>query len=521
VPMAERARHLVLVLGDQLDRRGAALRDLDPARDWVWMCETAQEATHVPSHKARILLFLSAMRHFRDALRDDGVRVHYRAMDAEDDPSLAAGLSAAIATLAPERIILSEPGEHRVLGALREVAGSRGVPVEVRPDAHFICSRDEFAAWAGTRKGLRLEHFYRHLRKRERVLVEGPAGAPTPTGGRWNLDAENRQSFGRAGPGLVPRPLGFPPDAITRELAALIEQRFPRAPGTLEHFDWPVTESQAHAALEDFIRNRLAAFGPWQDAMWSGEPYLYHARLSAALNLKLLDPRHLIEAAVRALESHQAPLASVEGFVRQVLGWREYIRGIYWMEGPAYLEHNALDAREPLPAFYWTAETDYRCLRQVIGQILAHGYAHHIQRLMVTGLFALLLGVVPSAVHAWYLAMFVDAVEWVEAPNVIGMSQFADGGRLASKPYVATGRYIDRMSDACRGCRYDPGEALGSRACPFTTLYWDFLARHQDRFATHPRTALQWRHLERMDAARIEAIRHQAATLRQRLAEGA
>jgi deoxyribodipyrimidine photolyase-related protein len=320
---------------------------------------------------------------------------------------------------------------------------------------------------------------------------------------------------------MVPRPLGFPPDATTRELAALIEQRFPRAPGTLEHFDWPVTESQARAALEDFIRNRLAAFGPWQDAMWSGEPYLYHARLSAALNLKLLDPRHLIDAAVRALESNRAALASVEGFVRQVLGWREYIRGIYWMEGPAYLERNALDAREPLPAFYWTGETDYQCLRQAIAQVLAHGYAHHIQRLMVTGLFALLLGVAPSAVHAWYLAMFVDAVEWVEAPNVIGMSQFADGGRLASKPYVATGRYIDRMSDACRGCRYDPGEALGPRACPFTTLYWDFLVRHQGRFATHPRTALQWRHLERMDAARIDAIRHQAEALRRRLVEEA
>jgi deoxyribodipyrimidine photolyase-related protein len=519
--MADTARHLILVLGDQLDRRGSALCDLDVRQDWVWMCESVQESTHVPSHKARILLFVSAMRHFRDELREAGIRVHYRALDVEDDPSLAAGLRAAIETLSPARIILTEPGEHRVLAALSEVAAAAGVALEIRPDTHFICTRQAFAAWADGRKGLRLEHFYRHLRKRERVLVEGPAANPTPIGGQWNLDAENRKSFGRAGPGMVPAPLGFPPDATTRELAALIERRFPHAPGSLDRFDWPVTESQAQAALEDFVRTRLAAFGPFQDAMWSGEPYLYHARISAALNLKLLDPRAAIDSTVRALEARQAPLASVEGFVRQILGWREYVRGIYWREGSGYLAHNALDAQQPLPAFYWTGETDYQCLRLVIVQVLEYGYAHHIQRLMVTGLFALLLGVAPSAIHAWYLAMFVDAVEWVEAPNVIGMSQFADGGLLASKPYAASGRYIDRMSDACRACRYDPGEAIGPQACPFTTLYWDFLARHRERFATHPRTALQWRHLERIDAGRMDAIRHQAAVVRQRLADGA
>lgn len=295
-----RCRHLVPVLGDQLDAGALALRDLDPARDRVWMCEAVEESTHVPAHKARILLFLSAMRHFRDALEAAGIRVHYRALDAEADPSLAAGLAAAIRALRPERLILTEPGEHRVLAALHGVAEASAVPLEIRSDEHFICSRTEFDRWASGRKGLRLEHFYRFLRKREDILMEGPADDAQPVGGQWNLDQENRKSFGRQGPGMVPEPIGFPPDAITRGLIALIQQRFPNAPGSLERFDWPVTAAQAREALDDFIRNRLPAFGPWQDAMWTGEPYLYHARISAALNLKLLDPRTAIDAAIAA-----------------------------------------------------------------------------------------------------------------------------------------------------------------------------------------------------------------------------
>jgi deoxyribodipyrimidine photolyase-related protein len=511
-------RHLVLVLGDQLDRGGPALRDFDPALDWVWMCESTEESTHVPSHRARILLFLAAMRQFRTTLEETGHRVHYRALDVEGDPSLAAGLRAAISLLHPRRLILTEPGEHRVSASLRAVAEGAGVPLECRPDTHFLCSRAAFSRWANGRKVLRMEHFYRHQRQHHAILMEDDPGGPQPVGGRWNLDAENRRAFGRQGPGLVPRPLGFTPDPGTRALIAVIERHFSDAPGSLAHFDWPVNGDQAAQALDDFIRHRLAAFGPWQDAMWTDEPYLYHARLSAALNLKLLDPRTVIAEAVAAFESNLAPLASVEGFVRQILGWREYVRGVYWYEGPSYLESNALDARQPLPDFYWTGQTDCACLRAAIGQVLELGYGHHIQRLMVTGLFALLLGVVPREVHVWYLAMFVDAVEWVEAPNVIGMSQFADGGRLASKPYVATGQYIGRMSNYCRHCRYDPKESVGERACPFTTLYWDFLARHAGRFAAHPRTALQWRNLGRLDPERLAAIRRRADELRRSLA---
>jgi deoxyribodipyrimidine photolyase-related protein len=328
------------------------------------------------------------------------------------------------------------------------------------------------------------------------------------------LDAENRESFGRDGPQAVPPPLRFAPDAVTREVIALVRRRFVDHPGRLDSFAWPVTRAQALQALACFVAERLPQFGRHQDAMWTGEPWLWHAHLASSLNLKLLDPREVVVAAEAAYRAGQAPLAAVEGFIRQILGWREYVRGIYWTQMPAYLERNELQAHAPLPDFYWTGDTPMNCLREAIGQTLEHGYAHHIQRLMVTGLYALLLGVAPKAVHAWYLAVYVDAVAWVELPNTLGMSQYADGGLMASKPYVATGRYIDRMSDYCRGCRYDPAQRTGDDACPFTTLYWDFLARHAARLAKNPRMALQLKNAARLPddergriAARAAAIR--------------
>jgi deoxyribodipyrimidine photolyase-related protein len=355
-----------------------------------------------------------------------------------------------------------------------------------------------------------MEHFYRHMRQSRGILME-PDGRPA--GGTWNFDKANRKPFGREGPGTVPPLPRFEPDAVTQGALADVAAQFPDNPGRLDDFAWPVTREQALGALEDFIAHRLAAFGPFQDAMWTGEPFLNHSVLSAVLNLKLLDPREVVEAAVSAHRDQTAPLPSVEGFVRQVIGWREYVRGLYWTEMPGYLEHNALGADRPLPAFYWTGDTDMACLRRVIEQTLQTGYAHHIQRLMVTGLFALLLGVRPQEVHAWYLAAYVDAVEWVEAPNTLGMSQYADGGLLASKPYAASGRYIQRMSNYCTGCRYAPDQATGETACPFTTLYWDFLLRHETRFAKHPRAAMQWRNLKRLDRDDRRAIRRQAEAL--------
>ncbi len=513
--MAKRAsntsvRNLIVVLGDQLDRASAAFDGFDPAQDVVWMCEAADESTVVPVSRPRIVMFLAAMRHFRDTLAADGVQLVYHGLEA-GCVSLVDTLATDVARIKPQRVVVVEAGEWRLREALRSTLGSQ---LEERPDEHFLCSTADFAAHARGRRQLRMEFFYREMRRRHAVLLDAAGG---PEGGEWNYDAENRKSFGREGPQALtmPPPAAFPPDALTREVIALVESRFADHVGLLADFDWPVTRPQALHALEDFVTQRLVGFGDHQDAMWAGEPWLFHSRIAAALNLKLLNPREVIAAAEREYRAGRAPLAAVEGFIRQILGWREYVRGVYWLFMPQYLERNALQAVEPLPEFFWNGETPMRCLAESIGQTLRFGYAHHIQRLMVTGLFCLLLGVDPREVHRWYLAVYVDAVEWVELPNTLGMSQYADGGVMASKPYVATGRYIERMSNYCAGCRYDPAKSVGEDACPFTTLYWDFLQRHERSLRANPRMGLQVRNLTRLDDAQRAAIRGQASRLRQ------
>ncbi len=507
-------RNLILVLGDQLNADSAAFEGFDRKQDAVWMAEVAGESEHVWSHKARIALFLSAMRHFRAALEKRKITVHYRELeDRRNSGDFAGELEAAVKKHRPERLILVEPGEWRVRDLFQRAADDLDIELELREDRHFLCSHEEFERHAAGRKQLRLEYFYRELRRKHDVLMK----AGKPVGGRWSYDSDNRSAFGKEGPGNVPAPKRFRRDAITTEVLELVERRFAEHPGSLEHFDWPVTAKQAEQALNDFIQHRLARFGDYQDAMWTEEPYLYHSRISAAMNLKLLDPRDAIRSAEAAYRAGKAPLNAVEGFIRQILGWREYVRGIYWLHMPEYLERNALNAAAPLPEFYWSGETEMNCLRQAIQQTLDYGYAHHIQRLMVTGLFSLLLGVDPKAVHEWYLAVYVDAVEWVELPNTLGMSQFADGGVMASKPYAATGKYIQRMSNYCHDCRFDPGKATGEDACPFTTLYWNFLQRHQQLLSSNPRMALQVKNLARKSEEELEAIRRQAAALRKSL----
>ncbi len=496
-------RQLVVVLGDQLDPASAAFDGFDSQRDRVFMAEVSAESEHVWSHKARIALFLAAMRHFRDELRARGDRVEYVELA---DSTLGAELAKAVETLRPERVVVVEPGEWRVREELR-----RAVPrLEIRPDRHFLCSLEEFRAWAGRRRQLRMEFFYREMRKKSGVLMEDGR----PAGGTWNFDDQNRGSFKSAGPGFIRPPLSFPPDSLSREVLDLVARRFASHPGSLERFDWPVTRAEARLALQDFLEHRLCSFGLYQDAMWAGEPVLFHSRLSAAMNLKLLDPRDVLRGAEDAWKTGAAPIGSVEGFVRQVLGWREFVRGVYWLRMPEYLSENALGADRPLPPFYWTGETEMACLADVLRQTLDLGYAHHIQRLMMTGLYALLLGVRPEEVHRWYLAVYVDAVEWVELPNVIGMSQHADGGFMASKPYVATGKYVQRMGNHCRSCRFDPAKATGEEACPFTTLYWDFLARHRAFLAKNARMLLQLKNLDRLSAETLREIRLRAMSLR-------
>jgi deoxyribodipyrimidine photolyase-related protein len=506
-------RNLVIVPGDQLDLAAAAFDGFDSAQDAVWMAEAAEESTHVWSSQPRIAIFLAAMRHFAQALRERDRPLHYQRLDEPGaPPTLGAALQAAIETHRPQALLMTAPGDARVLEALRRVAAKNDLALGIREDRHFFNPVHDFVAHARGRKQLRMEFFYREMRRRHRVLMDGDE----PAGGQWNFDAANRDAFGKAGPGVVPESARFAPDAITREVIALVRRRFAEHPGSLDSFAWAVTREQALAALERFIDERLAQFGRWQDALWPREPWLWHSHLSAALNLKLLSAREVVAAAERAYRARRVPLSSAEGFIRQILGWREYVRGIYWTQMPGYLERNALDAHEKLPAFFWTGQTGMACLADAIRQTLEHGYAHHIQRLMITGLYALLLGVHPKRVHEWYLAVYVDAVEWVELPNTLGMSQAGDGGLMASKPYIASGKYIERQSGGslCAQCRYKPGERSGERACPFTTLYWDFLARHETMLGANPRTVMQVKNLARVPVDERKRIAERAAAIR-------
>ncbi len=515
MPFVRDARRLAVVFGDQLDLESPALAALDKCRDAVFMAEADGETNYVWSSKMRIAVFFAAMRHFAEALRGAGFRVVYDALDVGSTKrSFSDALRACVESLGPEEIIAVHPGEWRVRRGLEELAREMDVPLRLVEDTHFLCSPEDFREWAAGRKSVRMEYFYREMRRRHGVLLKDDG---SPVGGDWNYDKENRASFGKGGPGGdLPAPPRFRPDTTTRAVLRLVNGRFADHPGSCDDFNWPVTRKDALAALDAFIRDRLPIFGDFQDAMWTDEPFLYHSLLSAALNLKLLRPMEVIRAAEAAYAEGTAPLNAVEGFIRQILGWREYVRGIYWWKMPEYLKENALGADADLPDFYWTGDTGLACLRAAIGQTLRHGYAHHIQRLMVTGLYALLLGVRPRDVHEWYLAVYVDAVEWVELPNTLGMSQYADGGLMASKPYAATGKYIQRMSNYCADCPKNPAEATGDDACPFTTLYWDFLLRNEKRLRGNQRMSLQLRNLGRLSADRRTAIGKAADRLRGR-----
>jgi len=511
------ARRLLLVLGDQLDVGMPALEDLDRERDAVLMAEVRGEAEHVPSHRKRTALFLSAMRHFALELIGKGYRVRYVRLDAEGNThSLGGELERAVTTLGPEVVRVVEPGEHRVRRMLEEAADSAGVPLEVLEDTSFTCPLEEFEAWANDgRKTLVMEYFYRERRRRLGILVDDDG---KPEGGQWNFDADNREAL-RSAPELRP-PYRPRPDAVTREVLELVDRMFPEAPGSTDGFDWPVTRTEARRALREFVDHRLRGFGTFEDAMWAGEPVLYHSRLSSSLNLKLLDPRECVDAAVEAYQAGRAPLNDVEGFVRQLIGWREFIRGVYFHEGPDYLGRNGLDHHGELPAFYWTGDTDVRCLRHCLGEVVDHAWSHHIPRLMVIGNFALTAGVHPGAVNDWFLAMYVDAVDWVTAPNVLGMSQHADRGVVGTKPYAASGKYIDRMSNYCGDCPYDVSRRTGGGACPFNTFYWDFLLRHRERFAGNRRMAMVLKNVDRLRDGECDAIRSDARRLRRRFGIG-
>ncbi len=502
---------LVLILGDQLTPDIAALRSADKSRDVVVMAEVMGEGTYVPHHPQKIVLILSAMRKFAARLRDEGWQVAYSTLDDPDNTHTITGeLIRRAADHGATRIIATRPGEWRLIGALDDLP----LPATQLSDDRFLCSDARFGQWAEGRKQLRMEYFYREMRREIGLLMDDDQ----PAGGQWNFDHYNRKA---AKPDLLrPRPLRFAPDAVTRDVITLVKARFPNHFGTAEPFGWATDRSGALQALDHFISHALPRFGDEQDAMLTGDPTLSHALISPYLNIGLLAPMEVCRAAEQAFHTGHAPLNAVEGFIRQILGWREFMRGIYMLKGPEYTGQNALHHRRALPPLYWGAPTRMNCLSHAVAQTRDLAYAHHIQRLMVTGNFALLAGVDPAQVHEWYLSVYIDAFEWVEAPNTIGMSQFADGGVVGSKPYVSSGAYIDRMSDYCDTCSYKVKDKSGPDACPFNLLYWDFLMRHRERFQGNPRMAQMYRTWDRMEDGHKTRVLQDAGTFLHQLDAG-
>ncbi len=507
---------LRLILGDQLSQEISSLSDIDRENDVVLMCEVMEEATYVKHHKKKIAFIFAAMRHFGRELEKEGIAVRYvRLDDSGNAGSFTGEIRRATEIVRPDRIVVTEPGEYRVLEAMKTWDTAFGLPVEIRSDTRFLCSIEEFKDWANGRKALRMEFFYREMRRKHDLLMDGDQ----PEGGRWNYDSQNRKPH--SGALFIPKPHTTEPDAMTREVMELVDARFSGHFGDLEPFYFAVKREQALKVLENFIHERLPYFGDFQDAMLEGQPWMYHAHISFYLNCGLLNPLEVVRAAERAYREGCVPLNAAEGFIRQIIGWREYVRGIYWLQMPGYAEQNALNATRALPWFYWSGETDLNCLKQCIGETRANAYAHHIQRLMVLGNFALLAGLDPKQVNEWYLVVYADAYEWVELPNVSGMILFADNGYLGSKPYAAGGAYINKMSDYCENCAYDVKVKTGPKACPFNYLYWNFMIENEARLRKNPRLSVAYSTLNKMQEEKRSSIRRDAENFLKKLHESA
>ena len=506
---------LRVILGDQLSLDLSALDDLDPRRDAILMMEVMEENIHVGHHKQKIVMILAAMRHFAKTLRKRGLTVDYINLDdPENTGSFTTEIQRAVDRHRPNRIVVTEPSEWRVLEMVKSWETLTNITIEIRADHRFFASHERFSTWADGRRSWRMEHFYREMRREHGILMDGDQ----PVDGVWNFDSKNRKSL----PVEVSLPTRqrFEPDATTREVMALVAKRFGQHFGELDTFGWPVTRAQAIESLQDFIDNALPWFGDYQDAMKTGETFLFHSLIAPSLNLGLLSPHEVCSAVEDAWCKGRVPINAAEGYIRQILGWREYIRGVYWMMMPKYADANALDASRPLPDFYWTGKTDLHCLSEAIKSTRQTAYSHHIQRLMITGNFALLAGIAPREVERWYLAVYADAVEWVEMPNTLGMAVFADGGKVASKPYASSGAYINRMSNFCKSCSYDVKKKIGTTACPFNYLYWAFLIKNQSNLDNNPRMGMPYRTLAKWSAEKKASYVNEAGKFLESLNSG-
>lgn len=498
--------NLRFIFGDQLDPKLPTLKDINKKSDIVFMCEVMEELTYVKHHKQKIVFVLSAMRHYAEELRQNGIRVHYVKFDDVDNTGTFDGeLERVIDTIKPDKITLTEPSEYRVKEKLISWCKSLSIPITILTDTRFLITPKEFALWVADKKQLRMEYFYRYMRKKYNILLDMQG---EPVGGKWNYDKENRQAF----PDDIKIPKRRPNkiDAITQELIDIVNKKFSRHFGSLDHYDWAVTRKEALSCLDYFIKNLLPSFGEYQDAMSIQQAFLFHSTLSPYLNFGLLNPLEVISKAENAYHEHKVELNAAEGFIRQILGWREYVRGIYWLRMPKYATENYLNATRDLPWFYWSGETNMNCMREVIHQTKDHAYSHHIQRLMITGNFALLTGVDPQQVCEWYLIAYADALDWVELPNTLGMAIFGDGGLLASKPYAASGNYINKMSNFCEKCEFKPNIQIGDKACPFNALYWHFLALNHDKLGTNQRLVYPYATWRKMTEEKRKALLQQA-----------
>ena len=505
-------QRLVLVLGDQLSLNLSALRKADKNNTLVLLAELADETHYVPHHKKKIAFVFSAMRHFNQQLRNEGWHTEYLNYgERAGINSFDSLLANAIEKYEPAHIYLTEPNEYRLLELFKAVDEAHPDLLELLPDDRFLCSKDQFREWAIDRKQPRMEYFYRDMRRQTGLLMDGGK----PVGGKWNFDKENRKAA--SGSLHFPAPLAFEPDELSTEVLQLVAATHGENFGELSPFWFAVTREDAERAFAHFLEHALPQFGDYQDAMLQDEKFLFHAVISMYLNAGLLDALDICRQVEQAYHAGHAPLNAAEGFIRQIIGWREYVRGIYWWQMPDYLDNNYLEHVRALPDFYWHGKTDLNCLAQCISQTKQEAYAHHIQRLMVTGNFAMLIGVAPKEIHEWYLAVYADAYEWVELPNTLGMSQFADGGLLGSKPYAGGGNYINKMSDYCAHCRYDVKQKVGESACPLNYLYWHFIDRHEKKLADNMRMKFAYRTWQKMEESRRQEIRDAATTFLNKL----
>ena len=497
---------LRLILGDQLSLAISSLDHFDINNDVIMLCEVAAEATYVKHHQLKIAFLFSAMRHFAQALIQKKYKVHYvKVDDPDNNQDFSSELIRAANLLQPDKIVVTESGEFRVDEIFAKLKDILPCPLEIKIDNRFYCSREEFKIWAADKNHLLMENFYRHMRSKHHILMDIDN---TPIGGKWNFDKENRKPLKESV--TLPDRLHFKSDSITQEVLALTKTKFGNHFGNLDNFYFAVTRAQAVKLLNHFIEFYLPKFGDYQDAMAVQSPFLFHSVLSPYLNCGLLSPQEVCEKAEQAYHDKTAPLNAVEGFIRQILGWREYMRGVYWLKMPEYATNNYLAAKRSLPSFYWTGNTSMRCLKSAITDSMNYAYSHHIQRLMITGNFALLAGITPAEVCEWYLIVYADAYEWVELPNTLGMSLFGDGGFIASKPYAASGNYINKMSNFCGECQYKPNLMLGETACPFNSLYWHFLTTNRAKLANNMRLKFPYATWDKMDSTKRQQILEQA-----------